>query len=146
HSQEESKEQQEILQPSGGSETILVVDDESAYRTLLQEALSQYGYTLLTASSGEEALQIYHQESRRIDLVILDLSMSGMGGKKCLQELLRKDPKARVLVASGYSAEVTGQDILQKGAAGFLGKPFQLSELFTKIREVLNNHQVDYNY
>ena len=64
--------------------------------------------------------------------------MPGMGGQKCLQELLRWNPTAKVIIASGYSANGQAEGVLSSGARGFLGKPFQLKELATKVREVLN--------
>ncbi|PTN37310.1 PAS domain-containing sensor histidine kinase [Desulfonatronum sp. SC1] len=121
----------------GGGETILVVDDEPELRELTREALEDFGYTVLSAATGEEALMVYKGRVRDIDLVLLDLNMPGMGGHKCLQELLRLDPEANVIIASGYARQGHGKNALTSGAKGFLGKPFQLRELDAKVREVL---------
>jgi CheY-like chemotaxis protein len=121
----------------GCLETILVVDDEAAILELASEALTNCGYTVLAAASAEEALAVYAGKARSIDLVLLDLNMPGMGGQQGLEELLGLDPMARVLVASGYSDAKQIQAILEAGAVGFIGKPYQLAELTAKIREIL---------
>ena len=74
---------------TGGTETILLVDDEDFIRDLGKEILTNFGYTIFTAADGESGLEVYRQERDRIDLIILDLIMPGMGGKKCLDELVR---------------------------------------------------------
>ena len=121
----------------GGDEVILLVDDEASLRDLGQEILSRYGYQVLPASSGEEALEIYRQQEV-IDLVILDVSMPGMGGGKCLTELLKINPGARVIISSGYSLDGPIQEILSSGASGFVAKPFSISNLLITIRQVLD--------
>jgi PAS domain S-box-containing protein len=129
------------ITPEGGSETILVVDDEEDVRELTVEALQDHGYKTLSANSGEQALDIYHQQGLAVNLVLLDLNMPGMGGYKCLQEILKINPEAKVLIASGYSANGLAKDIHKSGAAGFLGKPFQVQGLLTKVREVLDKEK-----
>jgi len=114
--------------PTGGG-VILVVDDEPAIRGSLAEYLSELGYEVLQAGSGEEALKVYSNHRDRTRAVILDLSMPGMGGKACLRLLREVDPKARVLVASGYGGADIAQEMEQLGAAGFIAKPFRLAEL-----------------
>lgn len=123
----------------GCSETILVVDDETAILELASEVLTSCGYAVFTATSAEEALAVYAGKARSIDMVILDLNMPGLGGRQGLEELLDLDPGARVLVASGYSDAKQIQAILEAGAVGFIGKPYQLAELTAKIREVLDS-------
>lgn len=124
--------------PRGGDETILVVDDESEIRAVARESLETFGYVLKEAATGEEALDMYKEEGGSIDLVLLDLNMPGMGGYKCLKEFLRIDPKVKVLIASGYTANSRGEDVFSAGAKGFLGKPYQLADLLSKIRETLD--------
>jgi CheY-like chemotaxis protein len=82
----------------GGSETILLVDDDENIRSTGQERLESAGYKVRTASAGEKALEVYGQKPGKIDLVLLDLIMPGMGGAKCLQELLHIDPAAKIVV------------------------------------------------
>ncbi|MFW6179179.1 MAG: PAS domain S-box protein [Desulfohalobiaceae bacterium] len=122
-----------------GTETILVVDDEPWIRELTQEALQGLGYRVVCAPDGETALEIYQSSNPNIDLVVLDLSMPGMGGRRCLQEILELDPGARVLLSSGYApGEDKGLQEYQERAVDFLGKPFQLSQLAAKIRQLLD--------
>ena len=123
--------------PTGGSETILIVDDEPALMELAGQILKRMGYDVITARSGEEALDIYRQRKDSPDLVILDLGMPGMGGYNCLKEIRVINPEARVIIASGYSADGQVKDALMAGAAGFISKPFLRSDLLGKVREVL---------
>ncbi|MBU0515411.1 MAG: response regulator, partial [Proteobacteria bacterium] len=122
----------------GGRETILLVDDERPILEIGEEILGQYGYSILTASSGEEALEIYEREGPRIDLVILDLSMPGMGGHKCLKELRSVDSRVRVIIATGYSARSLFDKTVQSEIQGFINKPYSLFGLLELVREVLD--------
>lgn len=120
----------------GGDETILVVDDDAWIRDTATEVLRYYGYRVLLASNGEKAVDIY--KSNTIDLVILDLSMPGMGGYKCMKALVAYDPAVKVLIASGYSTDTHVKDTVELGAAGFLAKPFQLNDILANVRQVLD--------
>jgi len=121
-----------------GDETILLVDDEEYIRELGVELLTDAGYNVLTATDGEEGLGLYRREQKKIDLIILDLVIPGMGGKKCYEEILKINPKAKILIVSGYSANGPGKVALEAGAKGFVGKPFDVSHLLEKIREILD--------
>jgi CheY-like chemotaxis protein len=122
----------------GGDETILVVDDEKALLEISEDILREYGYNVITADSGEKLLDIYRRAGPSIDLIILDLGMPGMGGRDCLDELLKIDPLAKVLIASGYSAEDQVKQCLAKGAGGFISKPYRLNDMLIKIRQTLD--------
>jgi len=124
-----------------GAETIIIVDDEPDIIDIGQNTLEQFGYTVLTARSGEEAVEIYTRQGDRIDLVILDLGMPGMGGEKCLRELLHMNPAVKVLIASGYAATQTVHSILEAGATGFMAKPYRLEDMLKKVREVLDGER-----
>jgi PAS domain S-box-containing protein len=124
----------------GGDETILLVDDEGFIRELGIDVLGQAGYKVLTAADGETALQLYRQQQGQIDLVILDLIMPGMGGSKCLEELLRMDPQAQILIASGYSPDASTKGTLETGAKGFVSKPYDTSQLLKLVREILDQN------
>ena len=87
----------------GGSETLLLVDDEPAIRNLSEQTLRLFGYTVLLAEDGERALEIYRNGKDRIDLVVLDLIMPGTGGKQCLEKLIEINPHVKVIIATGYS-------------------------------------------
>ncbi len=121
-----------------GTETVLLVDDEDMVRELGERILSRSGYTVLTAPNGEEALDLYRRRKQEISLVILDLIMPAMGGRECLKELVRIDPHAKVLIASGYAADVTAGDCAELGARGFVGKPFRFNELLKHVRRTLD--------
>jgi len=132
------EERERITRVKKGSETILLVDDEDFIRDVAVELLREFGYTVLTAANGEAALEIYRKEHRRIDLVILDLIMPGMGGMKCLRKILEVNPQGRVLVASGYSAGGPAREAIDAGARGYLGKPYDIDKMLTVIRDVLD--------
>jgi CheY-like chemotaxis protein len=121
-----------------GKETILLVDDEQALRDLGSHTLAAKGYRVLTASSGEECLDICRAQGSGIDLVLLDLGMPGMGGHKALKAILAINPKAKVVIASGYSANGLVKASLESGAAGFVAKPFRQLDLLATIRSVLD--------
>jgi signal transduction histidine kinase/CheY-like chemotaxis protein len=123
---------------AGGEETILLVDDEDFIRTLASEALQHFGYHIICAETGEDALKVYEEEGDRIRLVILDLVMPGMGGRQCLLKLLEKKPQPDVIIASGYSEETSEADLLKLGARRFINKPYNIQQLLNGIREVLD--------
>jgi CheY-like chemotaxis protein len=127
-----------IEPPQGGGETILLVDDEDFIRELGKEMLERFGYNLLTANNGEGALEVYRQRNGEIDLVILDLIMPGMGGKRCLEELLEIDSQVRVVIASGYSFNVLTKEAPKAGVSGFINKPYDMRQMLKVVRGVLD--------
>lgn len=134
--QEETRQSAEM--PIRGTETVLLVDDEEAVREFGKRMLTKNGFKVVEAHSGSEALRIYRTEGAKISLVILDLIMPEMGGKRCLQELLRIDAKAKVLIASGYVGDATEAETLELGARGFVAKPFRFKELLTLVRRAID--------
>ncbi len=124
--------------PAFGTETILLVDDDDRVLDMGRQMIGMGGYQVLTARSGEEALEIYASHRQDIALVILDLIMPGMGGKRCLQELLRINPDAKILVASGYSSNGLAIDKEEEGARGSLNKPYDSKDILSAIRKVLD--------
>ncbi|AFM23574.1 PAS domain S-box protein [Desulfomonile tiedjei] len=124
--------------PAFGTETVLIVDDERFVRELGCRILERNGYSVLTADDGEEALKVYSQEKDKIDLVILDLIMPTMGGRDCLRKLLMLDSHARIIIASGYSADSSTKECLEIGAKGFVPKPFRFKELLRQVRKTLD--------
>ncbi len=123
----------------GGIETILLVDDEESLRELGSRLLNEYGYRVMTASNGKEALEIYQREGERISLIILDLIMPEMDGMKCLDKILQVNPKAKVIIASGYSESGSGRVAMARGAKGFVHKPYNIRQLLNAIREILDS-------
>ncbi|MGE5189370.1 MAG: PAS domain S-box protein [Gemmatimonadota bacterium] len=124
---------------AGGSETILFVDDEESLRLLAVETLGRLGYSVTTARNGVEAIEIFSDSGNRIDLVILDMIMPGMGGEETFRRLRKLAPSARVLVSSGYAVEGKPGNLLAEGAAGFLQKPYRLATLATAVRRALDS-------
>jgi PAS domain S-box-containing protein len=127
--------------PARGHETILLVDDEQALRTFGALTLEHHGYQVLTAASGEEALELYRRKQGRVDLVLMDLGMPGMGGHKALRAILELDPRARVVIASGYSADLQVKDALAAGASGYVAKPFRGADLLAQVRQALDGER-----
>lgn len=124
--------------PSFGTETILLVDDEELIRNFGVEALQSVGYTCLTARDGKEALDIYSRQHKEISLVILDLVMPRMGGKQCLEELLKIDPNAKILIASGFMVDEQVRRLITQKAKGIVKKPFRAKELLRYVRSILD--------
>lgn len=136
--EEEKREPGNAPGLSMGNETILLVDDEPFLLETGQELLSFLGYNVLTESSGENALVTINREGERIDIVIMDLMMPGMGGEKCLQEILKIFPSMKVMIASGHSTGIMAGEIISAGAAAFIQKPYYIEEMSNKIRAVLD--------
>jgi two-component system, cell cycle sensor histidine kinase and response regulator CckA len=134
----EKEDREEQALPRGGTETILLVDDEDFVRDLGTRFLTRVGYTVLNAASGPEAVQLYLKEGERISLVILDLIMPEMGGDKCLEEILAINQDAKIIISSGAAVQGKKKETLESGAKGFVSKPFQLREMLKTVREVLD--------
>ncbi len=125
-------------QPLGGTETVLIVDDEEYVRDLASRFLERAGYRVIIAEDALMALGLYEKERSDISLVILDLIMPKIGGRQCLEELLKIDPRLKVVIASGYSDADNREELIRAGARGFVGKPFQMTELLQALRDVLD--------
>jgi len=134
--EQESAKATELL---GGSESVLVVDDEESILELARRVLESLGYTVLTASSGMEAVDIFEVSHERIDLVLLDYMMPRMTGEDTFRELQRIDPNVRVLVASGYDEQGKVKPLLDTSVNGFIHKPFRLPDLSQALRAALDH-------
>ncbi|MQY77134.1 MAG: GAF domain-containing protein [Spirochaeta sp.] len=121
-----------------GKETILVVDDELVLCEVVGRMLETGGYRVILANSGKQALDIYSRQHQDIDLIVLDIIMPDMDGKKVYERLKKIHAKVKVLIASGYSKAGQGQTMLADGAKGFLQKPFERTDMLYKVREVLD--------
>ena len=133
-------EQQSVSAPDptlGGTETILLVEDEDSVRQLVRDTLSAKGYQVLEAENGEAGVAAAAGHNGKIDLVITDVVMPGMGGREMVKELFHSRPGTKVLYLSGYTEDAIISDgSIEKGTA-FLQKPFTLQSLSRKVREVL---------
>ncbi|MFC1835982.1 PAS domain S-box protein [Thermodesulfobacteriota bacterium] len=125
----------------GGTETILLVDDEDSVRRLGESILQRFGYTVLKASNGREALEVFRERQDSISLVILDLIMPEMGGRECLREILNMDPAAKVLIASGYGANGQIDGAVEEGARTSIRKPYEARQLLEAVRRVLDEKE-----
>ncbi len=122
----------------GGTETILLVDDEEIIRTISQSILEFYGYTVLVAADGMEALDVYRKERERIDLMILDLSMPNLSGQEVLEHLHTAPHPVKVIVSSGYAEDVDVESLDCLGVTAYLAKPYQPDQLALTVRSVLD--------
>jgi two-component system cell cycle sensor histidine kinase/response regulator CckA len=123
------------LQP--GSETILVVDDEEMVTDLARDILERFGYTVLVANSGHEAMEKYQSGSGTIAAVVLDMTMPMMDGREVFRRLNSIDPHVKVIISSGYRCDNDADDLLQQGASGYVQKPYRIAELVQKVGEVV---------
>ena len=121
-----------------GDETVLLVDDEDVVIEGCGELLDKTGYTVLTAKGGEEALEIYREKEKQIDLVILDMIMPKMDGGETYRGLKSINPDIKVLLSSGHSLDDRAAAILKQGCKDFIQKPFDILDLSKKIREILD--------
>ncbi len=127
--------------PPGGTETILLVEDEEAVRTMISKVLQSGGYTVLEAQHGVEALRVCKKHSGPIHLMISDVVMPQMSGRELAGRLALRRPEMRVLYISGYPDNaIVHHGVLETGTA-FLQKPFTLNALEYKVREVLDGQQ-----
>jgi len=124
--------------PAAGSETIMLVDDEEPIRALCKRHLERAGYSVIEAGNGKEALELYRNNYAGISLVLLDLIMPQMGGKQCMEQLLKMNPDVKVVIASGYSSGGSEHKASELGARGFAAKPFNMGGLLRTIRAVLD--------
>jgi two-component system cell cycle sensor histidine kinase/response regulator CckA len=124
----------EVLKGTG---TILLIDDEKMILDVGCELLEELGYTVLSALSGREALDIFQKNSDKIDLIIMDMIMPGMDGGETFDRLRNINSNIKVLLSSGYSVNGQATKILRRGCDGFIQKPFDLNQLADKIGKIM---------
>jgi nitrogen-specific signal transduction histidine kinase/CheY-like chemotaxis protein len=115
-----------------GAETILVVDDEDLLLTMSRMVLSSYGYTVLTANSGQKAIEVFTRSKKKVDLVITDLVMPNMSGRELTEHILKVSPDTRIIWSSGYVRSNNAQD-----QERYLQKPFTSQDLLRKVKQTL---------
>jgi len=116
-----------------------LIDDEKMILDVGIELLEELGYTVQTATSGQEAIDVFEKDQGKIDLIIMDMIMPGMGGGEAFDRLKQIDPSIKVLLSSGYSINGQATQILQRGCDGFIQKPFNMNQLAEKIQRVLTS-------
>ncbi len=123
----------------GGTETILLVEDSDAVRTLADNVLRRLGYTVLAARDGEEALALSKRHASRIDLVLTDVVMPRMSGRELAALVTAQRPGVRILYMSGYTDDVIIQKGLHDPSASFMEKPFTTASLAERVRQRLDS-------
>lgn len=127
-----------LREAAGGSETILLVEDEELLRDLVQSMLTSKGYTVLTARDGQEAVQLFMQRRNEIQLVVTDLGLPRLGGWEAARIMLKERPDLPVVIATGYLDPEAKQTMAEGGVREFIHKPYQGQELTHTIREILD--------
>ncbi len=132
-------EEVEVVTPRGGTERVLVVEDEAATLELARECLEELGYTVLAAGTPQEAIRMSEEQAGPIQLLITDVVMPQMNGRQLSERLHAARPALKCLYMSGYTADVIAhRGVLEEGVS-FIGKPFSLTSLAEKVREVLDS-------
>ncbi len=121
-----------------GSGTILVVDDEQTVRAVAKMILEEFGFDVLTANDGAQAVEVFREHAKQIDAVLLDMTMPRLSGEEVFTELRRIRPDVPVVLSSGYNEEEATARFTGKGLAGFLQKPYRPNALIQKLRELLS--------
>ncbi len=124
-----------------GKEHILLVDDEEAIVRTTSSLLRSLGYTVTTASTGQEAVQIYTTMHDEIDLIILDMNMPQGSGEEVLEALREMHSQVHIIISSGYTDNIIPRDILRQLVDGFLPKPYRVEDLSIKVRRILDGHR-----
>ena len=123
---------------SGMGETILLAEDEEAVRALSKTALEEFGYKVIEASDGQEAVSKFMENKDRIDLFLTDIVMPGMNGREAYERIKKIKPRLKVLFASGYPSDFTHKSEILAEGLDFIGKPVSPDNLLKKVREVLD--------
>lgn len=117
--------------------TVLVVEDEDTLRRACADVLDAFGYCVLLAANGEEAVQMVKAEGERIDCVILDLTMPGMNGAATYAQMRKIKPDLRVIVTSGHDVEDALQQFPTGSVFEYIQKPYSMYELHRRLQELL---------
>lgn len=123
----------------GGTETLLLVEDEEQVRLIIRQALEKQGYKVLSAANGEEALQLAEDQATEISLLLTDVVMPQMSGRELAERLLTMRPQLGVLYMSGYTDDAIVRHGLLEDTLNFIQKPFDSGSVARKVREVLDS-------
>jgi CheY-like chemotaxis protein len=122
----------------GGTETILVAEDNSQLRALIKEVLERKGYNVIQATDGDDAVRKFKERKDGIDLLILDVVMPKMNGKEAYEEITRLRPDAKAFFTSGYTGDVVLGKGIRDELVNYISKPLSPNDLLLKVREVLD--------
>ncbi len=134
---QQQEENQKSKDAKKGSGRILIVDDEETVRALAQRGFRGCGFDVLTAPDGKMGLEVYRKYKDSIRLVVLDLTMPHMGGVDAFRELKKINPDVKVLLSSGYSEQDATDRFIGKGLAGFIQKPYKITDMLQKAFDIL---------
>jgi two-component system cell cycle sensor histidine kinase/response regulator CckA len=129
---------QSLLPIPRGKENILVIDDEESVCEIARDMLTDLGYSVTVVHDGKSGIDTYRTRRAAIDLVLLDMNMPLMGGKATFEQLKNLNPHLRIIILTGYSKDVMETATFSAETNGFLQKPFQLEDIATKVRQVLD--------
>lgn len=131
---------EESLEVRRGNELVLVVDDEPLVKKLAQDVLEKFGYRVITAEGGEQAVHRYKQQGNEIAVVLLDMVMPKVDGREVFRRIREINPDAQIIVSSGYSHDRDADRLLEQGAAGFVQKPYRMLDLLKMVEKTIDNH------
>ncbi len=126
-----------VQQIRGGSETVLVADDDAGVRRLIRDVLTRYGYTVLEAVDGEDAIETYRRHDT-VDLVVIDSVMPGRNGREAYEEMRKTGRGTKVLFISGHTRDIVLDKGIEEGEFDFLSKPLRPTMLLRMVREILD--------
>ena len=132
------KEEETSEEMPGGTETLLIVEDEEMLAMPLQMALNDKGYKVIYAADGLAAVKIYEEKKNKIDLVITDLGLPNISGLEVCQKIRQINPKERVILATGFLDPEMKEKFLNVGIEHFLYKPYDLTKVLKEVRVVLD--------
>jgi len=118
--------------------TILVVEDEDVLIELLRGTLEHHGFKVFTVQDGAEAIKLYRENMKDIDVVLTDMGLPSRGGWEVLEEVRKLNPDAKVICASGFLENSIREEMLAAGAVEFIQKPYVYTSLITLIRSLLS--------
>ena len=121
----------------GGTESVLLVDDDVVIRDLGKSLLEGLGYKVFVASDGDEAVRIYKEQVGEIALVVMDRVMPKVDGVESFNRLKKISPGVKVIISSGYAAD-EAKKLRESGVMGFLDKPYRMAEMAKAVREAID--------
>jgi len=124
--------------PSGGTEAVLVVDDDKMLRELTEKVLSQFGYTVITAADGREAVDKFNEFKEKVKLVVMDVIMPNMNGKEAMDRIRKISPATKVIFLSGYTSDIIHARGLFDEELEFISKPLSPLKFLQTVRKVLD--------
>ncbi|MCF8129635.1 MAG: PAS domain S-box protein [Deltaproteobacteria bacterium] len=130
---------EDVVPVKGGNETIIIAEDDDSLRKLIKVTLESFGYQVIAAKDGEEAISKFMENKERISLALLDMIMPKKNGKEVSEVIRKASPGIKVLFSSGYSGDIIKSDEFTAAGFNFIQKPFQSRDLLIQVREILDS-------